>query len=131
MGYKRKPKYIRFTFADDTEYGGLSVTVRTVSLGTLLKIRAASADADEVEVLAGLVADQLVEWNLEEEDGTPIKPSREALLDQDVDFLMAIVTEWNATVAGVSAPLERPSTGGESSPEVSIPMAPLSESLAS
>lgn len=131
MGYKRKPKYIRFTFADDTEYAGLSVTVRTVNLRSLLKIRAASAEADDVEVLAGLVADQLVEWNLEEEDGTPIAPSREALLDQDFDFLMAIINEWNATVAGVSAPLEQPSTSGGKSLEASIPMETLSGSLAS
>lgn len=136
MGYVRK-KTFRIRFADGHEFDGLEVRMRSVSVGRLLKllpmietldgIAAANKPevAAEIEEVFREFADLIDSWNIEDEDGTPVPVTFEALMDQDLRLVIAIVQQWVEHVAGVPAPLDGPSPSGEPSLEASIPMEPL------
>ncbi|MFE2382210.1 hypothetical protein [Streptomyces misionensis] len=127
MGCKRVPKHYRLKFVDG-DYEGLEVTMRSVSIG---EMRAAQGHEDGFDGLFGLVASHMVAWNREDEDGSSLPPTAESLTDESPALIHLIIDKWTSAVAGVSAPLEQPSNSGGSAPEESIPMAPLSPSLAS
>lgn len=131
MGYTRNPKVYRITFADDTEYAGLEVVLRSLTTGQIIAVRRSDDDEDSVERMTALMADRIVSWNLENEDGTPVPPTLESIKGEDHDMTMAIIQKWTDAVSGVPAPLEQPSTSGGESLEASIPMETLSESRAS
>lgn len=131
MGYKRNPKVYRLKFADG-DYEGLEVAVRSISMGQLIKFRTGGDDEkDATEEMVELLAERIVEWNLEDETGTPIPPTLDAMKAEDSDFIMAIINQWTDAVAGVKAPLDETSNSGVTSPVASIPTEALSPSLAS
>ncbi|TVZ96525.1 hypothetical protein [Streptomyces sp. BK340] len=131
MGYKRNPKVYHLKF--EGEYDGLEVRVRSLSMGQLIAARTDNDDGgrDGTEAMVELLAERLVDWNLEDEDGAPVPPTLDAIKGEDHDMIMAIITQWTNAVAGVPAPLEQPSPAGETSPVASIPTEALSPSLAS
>lgn len=131
MGYKRNPKVYHLKFQD--EYDGLEVMVRSLTMGQLIKARSGKGDdgKDGTEELVELLAERLVSWNLEDENGTPVPPTLDAIRGEDNDLVFAIINHWTDAIGGVKAPLPESSPSGEPSPAVSIPMEPLSESLAS
>lgn len=134
MGYKRNPKVYNLKFGEDTEYPGLEVQVRSLSMGQLIAARTGKDDddgKDGTEALIELLADRIIGWNLEDEDGTPVPTTLEAMKGEDSDLIMAIVDQWTDAVAGVKAPLDGTSNSGEISPVASIPTETLSSSLAS
>lgn len=132
MGYKRNPKVYRLTFAEDTDYPGLEVQVRTLSLGQLLAIRAkGQAGEDATSGMVDLFADRLVAWNLEAEDGTPVPATREAVEAEDDDMILAVINRWQEAMAGVPAPLDSGSPSGPPSAVESMLTEIPSESLAS
>jgi hypothetical protein len=126
-GYRRERKVYNLTYAD---HPGLKVKAKSVSTEQFLRITELSDAKDftpEIakELLANF-AEVLVSWNLEAEDGTPVPCTAAGLLGEDFDFVMEILNGWMDAVAGVSAPLAQPSTGGSPSPVESIPMDVLS-----
>lgn len=135
MGYKHQIPRIDVTFDESHEYHGFEVTLRKLKLGEWLEITGMGGDeapgvrhvGDQLERMA----DKLVAWNLEDEDGNPVPTTAEAVLDQDRDLMIAILNAWLDGLTGVSAPLEQSSPDGAPSLVESIPMAPLSESLVS
>lgn len=140
MGYKRK-KTFKLTWADG-EFEGLEVRVRSMSverfleLGPLLEALdmdgLGTKEMGELRELFREFSTVLVDWNLEDEDDDSAVPcTTEAFLGQDIRFVNEVISRWAEHIAGVSAPLERPSPSGEPSLEVSLPMEPLSPSLAS
>jgi hypothetical protein len=131
VGYKRNPKVYRLRFQG--EYDGLEVMIRSLSMGQLIKNRTGANEEgrNATEDLVELLAKQLISWNLEAEDGTPVPPTLDAIQAEDNDLIFAIINRWMEAVQGVPAPLPESSPSGEPSPVESIPMAPLSESLAS
>lgn len=132
MGYKRNPKVYNLRFQDG-DYTGLEVQVRSLSMGQLIAIRTGKDEdgKDATEGVVELLAERIVGWNLEDEDGTPVPPTLEAIKAEDHDLIEAIIEQWTTVVAGVKDPLPESSPSGEPSPVVSIPMEPLSESLVS
>jgi|ERR1044072_567283 hypothetical protein len=64
-------------------------------------------------------------WNLEE-DGIPVPPTYEGLMDQDMEFVVALVFAWMDGQVGTPGELGKDSNDGGRSVEVSIPMEPLS-----
>ena len=76
-------------------------------------------------------ADYLQSWNLDDDDDQPVPCTYEGLATQDFDFVMAIMMAWMSAIASVAAPLAGPSPSGGTSPEASLQLASLSESLAS
>lgn len=114
MGYKRNPKVYNLAFGEDTDYPGLEVRVRTLSMGQLLKVwaGATSKGSDTYE----LFVERLVGWNVEDENtGEPVPATREAVEAEDDDLINAIIKAWIKEVMGVSAPLESDSSGGGTS----------------
>lgn len=139
MGYKRK-KTFKLTWADG-EFEGLEVRVRSMSVERFLELGPLLESADlgsfSTEDIASMrdmfreFATVLVDWNLEEEDtDDPVPCTFDGFMGQDIKFVSEIVSKWAEHIAGVSSPLEQPSPSGGPSLEASMPMEPLSESLA-
>lgn len=132
MGYQRKRKTYSLTF-EGTDYDGLTVRIRGASVeqyARALRLQnVAEENEDSIRELLGLFAEALIDWNLEDEQGAPVPTTLQAVLDEDLEMVLAMVSGWLGAIGGVPAPLEQSSPGGGPSPEVSIPMAPLSASL--
>jgi len=144
-GYKRPKKIYRLVFADP-EMEGLEVRARSTSMGDyqlimrlMMKLRqnpeVVEEDLDTIDDMLGQFAKVLVSWNLEvdtEVNGRtvtqPVPATKDGLLDQDIDFVMAIIDAWTDAVGGVDPELGKDSTSGGSFPEVTIPMELLSTS---
>lgn len=131
MGYERNPKVYHLKFQDG-EYAGLEVRVRSLSMKQLLTIRTGNGEEgkDGTETAVRFLAERIIDWNLTDQ-GVPVPTTLDAILDEDDDFVLAIINKWTTAVSGVSAPLPESSPSGEPSPVASIPMEPLSENLAS
>lgn len=68
-------------------------------------------------------------WNLQDGDAgcvVDIPPTYEGLMEQDMQFQLALVFAWLDGVVGTPGELGKDSTDGGHSAEASIPMAPLS-----
>ncbi|MFI1728180.1 hypothetical protein ACH40E_02855 [Streptomyces acidicola] len=127
MGYRPPRKIYKLDFAG-TEYDGLAVSMRGLTVGEELEVDSLRAeDGGErrfFEMLTGL----LVDWNVEDEHGQPVPATFEGVCTQDSAMVMAILNALQAVTSGVPDPLPQSSPSGEPSPEVSIPMEPLSPS---
>lgn len=114
-------------------------------------------DLGALDELFGRFAKVLVSWNLEDDarecngcqkrwfdlgeticfwcgkedwvavEDAPVPATKAGLLDQDPEFVMAIVNAWTSAVGDVGADLGKDSTNGAKFPEVSIPMELLSK----
>lgn len=128
MGYKRKPKVYRLEFTDP-EFEGLVVRTRSLPLGEFMELSGADAATGEgTQKMMRAFARALVEWNLEDELGEPVKPSYDGIMAQDLDFITALITAWMDAIASVSPNLPRGSNSGGTSLEASLPMESLSPS---
>lgn len=132
MGYRHKRKRIEVRFEDDHPNAGFEAVLRGTTLGGYLALRGIG-EVDESDIADQLrrMSESLISWNLEEEDGTPVPITPESMYVQDKDLMLALANAWMDGLAGISAPLEQSSTGGEQSLEASLPMEPLSQSQAS
>lgn len=133
MGFKRRT----YTLTFEGDFEGLEVVTKPMSVETWLYLTGQSEDADDQTEKTSaergaegirLFADALVSWNLEEEDGTPVPTTREAIHDQEMKMIDTIVGAWTNAAAKVADPLPETSSDGEQSLEASIPMATPSES---
>lgn len=128
MGYRPKRKIFNLDFTG-TEHDGLHATVRGVSTGQALDIEAARADGsdDAIRGMLELIAEQLIEWNVEDPDtGEPVPANLDGVRALEIGLNLAIVNAWLTAMAGVPAPLESGSTSGEPSLVASIPTETLS-----
>lgn len=139
MGFRVQRKAYRLVFKG-TELDGLEVTMRSLSTGQLIELEevrlaarapGASAAESKSKRAVEMMADALISWNAEDEDGTPLPPSMAGLMAQDIDFLNAIQDAWIAAINGVPGPLSETSSDGAPSLEESIPMDVPSPSLTS
>src|SRR4051812_12567991 len=95
---------------------GAVVKLRSTTAGKVIEMRAADAAG-----LAALLADHVLEWNLEDTDGQPLPVTAEAILGgMEEVVLAAIIREWYKAATGVTAPLDGPSTDSGPSLELSI-----------
>lgn len=127
-GYRRERKAYNLTFAD---HPGLKVKARSVSAEKFLELTElteAEFTPTVAKEMMTTFSEVLISWNLQDEDGTPVPCTPEGLLGEDWDFVMEILNGWMDAVAGVSAPLEQPSTAGSPFLVESIPMDVLSPS---
>ncbi|SEO83567.1 hypothetical protein [Actinacidiphila rubida] len=130
-GYKRNPKIYLLKFDETTDYPGLEVQVRTLSMGQLVQVWTGEGDGSSAATFEMFV-ERLVGWNLEDEvTGEPVPITREAIEAEDDDLVNAIIKRWTAAVLGVPAPLDGGSnSGGLSAAESALTEIP-SQSLAS
>ncbi|RKN61858.1 hypothetical protein D7231_31795 [Streptomyces klenkii] len=136
MGYKRKRKTINIAFEEGHPFAGLEVRLRGLSLGEYLDL-IGMGEVDRSAVSDGLkmMSAALLSWNLEDEEtGEAVPATAEAVYAEDQEMMLAVMNAWiDALRGGVrqGSPLPESSPAGEPSPAVSIPMEPLSGSLAS
>lgn len=131
MGFRKKTKPVVLVFAGDPDLDGLEVHVKGKTLGEYLEI----VGLTESEIYGPALVRQLEEfakglisWNLEEEDGSPVPATRDAVFALDKDMALKIATRWFERLEGVvDAPLPESSPAGEPSQVASIPTETLSE----
>ena len=122
MGYRHKAKTFTLVF-DDPELEGLQVRVGSLSLAEL--------QDDDLQIYEAF-AEQLISWNLEYEDGTPVPQTLEAIESYpDVEFISTLTKAWLDAATGVDDDLGKDSPSGKPFPVASIPMETLSENQAS
>jgi hypothetical protein len=124
-GFRRDKPLYRLKFEAD-EFAGLEVTAKSLPLRELfefqqLQIQAAE-DPAAAEKIFRKLTDIIVSWNLLGDDDEPLPVSYDALAEQDMPFVMAIVEAWMGTMAGLPNHSSGSSNGGETSLELSIPM---------
>ncbi|MFJ5984304.1 hypothetical protein [Lentzea sp. NPDC092896] len=138
MGFVRQRPILVLDF-EGTELDGLTVRAERCSIADYIAIgnaiqRPTSSLDDfgrDIAELQELVIPRLIEWDLEEEDGTPIPLTAEYIVQQDKQFQLDLFNAYRYGNVLVPRPLGKPSDSGEPSPEESIPMDVLSESLPS
>lgn len=138
MGFRKQEDHYRLNF-DGTKLDGLTVTMRSVDIGTLLDFaelaelgkNLTSDNVAKVRELFEAVAGNIVEWNYEAADGTPVPPTYDGVKTLGLPEAILLLREWVNAMANVPDPLEQPSRAGSTSPVVSLPMEPLSPSRAS
>jgi hypothetical protein len=155
MGHRIKRKVFLLKFEEGSDLDGATVRVRSVPFGTFLSMvglagAASSAisesstpeeilsviDSEDVASMGRLMSGfgkALVDWDLEEEDGTAIPATVEGVLGLDTDVALDLIRPWIQAIQGVrsDSPLSGGSVSGTTTAAVSLPMEPLSESRAS
>jgi hypothetical protein len=133
VGSRRNPTLYKLVFDETTDFPDFEITLRSLSIKKFkeLESRDGESQNDLVVRTACFIAGQMVSWNREDEDGTPLPATEDSLLDEEPKLIFAIVNKWTEAIAGVPAPLDDGSDSGEISPvESSLTELP-SESLAS
>jgi len=99
MGYRptRIPCKLDFT---GTEYDGLEVVTRPMSVLLDVMAGAAKEDADSFRHMAATFAYALESWNVEDDDGQAIPADLDGLLSQDPRFVSAVITAWSVALGG-------------------------------
>lgn len=123
MGFKRSALLLEWP--EDSEFAGLEVRMRRLSLRQLLRIERLSdlrksssteeTEAAMVEML-DIIGKGLLSWNYEDDDGTPVPATRESLDDLDLGLIRALVGAWTKAAAGV--PLASPPSSPTGAPDL-------------
>lgn len=122
MGFTARRRTYQLPLGDD--FAGLEATVSSVSIGEYLKLSGLSGEPVGITYAVEQFLANLVDWNLEDEDGKPIPTSQAG--EQDKELVFALTSAWVSSLHGVPAPLEPSSPAGEPSLEESMPMETLS-----
>lgn len=132
MGYKRKTKIYDLDFAG-TEQDGLEIRIRGLNLDQIntMQTDQLGNSPEGRRRLMAFFAEQLINWNMEDDDGQALPPTLDSIRTLDFEEFDSIIGAWGTAVAGVDAPLPQTSADGQPSVEASIPMAPPSDALAS
>jgi hypothetical protein len=116
MGFRLNRTYVLHF---EGAMAGAEIKLRSTNVATVMKLR----ESNDVAEIVGMLADHVVEWNLEDEKGEPLPFTADAILHElEESMVAAIVREWFKAAIGVTAPLDGPSTSGGPFPEASIPM---------
>lgn len=108
MGYRRQRRVLHLVFAEPSAYAGLEVKVRAMSFGDFYAYTGLERDQQE------MLAEHLVSWNVEDEDGTPVPATLEGIRSREVDEIKAIKRAWTDAMTEVPEgdPLALSSTSG-------------------
>lgn len=125
MGYRPKRKIYNLDFTG-TDYEGLEVKLRGMTVGEELELDDLRGKDDFGRKVFEMTTRLLVEWNVEDDQGVPVPCTFEGVCTQDAGMVMAILDALQTANSGVSDPLPQSSPSGELSPVASIPTEPLS-----
>lgn len=117
MGFRLNRTYKLRWPAGDME--GAEITIRATSTNTSMQLRTVR----DVPEMARLLAEHVIEWNLDGPDDQPLPIEASAILDGLEEVVLAeILRHWYRAAVGITAPLDDGSTSGEPFPVESIPM---------
>jgi hypothetical protein len=142
MGSRRNPTIIALEYDDSTSYPGLEIKLRSATLDQLFEIADVADLVPEIngnlskEQRAALLrlrdelANRLVSWNREDEQGVPLAPTLANLKDEEPAFVLRIIYDWMDGIQRVPNPLSDGSNGGgqpstPTLPTLDLPMEPL------
>jgi hypothetical protein len=127
MGYRKVPTIHTLDKIEDED--GLIVRVKSIKFGKIRKLmRLTDADesADEsLDEIFSLLLENIVSWNLEDEDGIPVPLSVEGLEDQETDLVMSIIEAWIEKMTGSGESLGKGSPSGVTFPGKPLTMEAL------
>jgi hypothetical protein len=146
VAYTRKPKVFRVSFEEPHPLAGLTLQTKGLSvkefaafglrLGEVAMVERAGTDADQLSELRNLIgaidevkamfADKLIEWDMLEEDGSPVPATLEGVLSLDDDEFFGVVNEWLTAIGGVDDQMGKESAHG-AIPILADSMEPLSQ----
>lgn len=107
MGFRLDRRYV---LEFEGAMAGAEVVIKATSIGTVLKLREIN-ELDDLSELASLLADHIVEWNFEDENGETLPITAEAILaNVESVVLVRIAREWYKAATGVTAPLDSPTS---------------------
>ena len=108
---------------------GLNVRVKSIKFGRVRKLLALLEEDGNDTVLLDesldLLSGAIVSWDLLEEDGTLIEPSREAIEDLEFDEVMEIINKWLEQMTGPDKDLGKGSASGGTFPGQPLTMEAL------
>ncbi len=94
--------------------------IRSTSTATMLALREMTEDT---KAMVKLLADHVVEWNLETAAGEPLPITADFIMEELEEPVIAeILLQWYRAATGITAPLDDGSTNGAQFPVESIPM---------
>jgi hypothetical protein len=151
MGFKRGTYLLTF---DDPRLEGLEIRARGASVAEVATVMGLAylagkdvtkEDMAELDILFRLFAgcpqlctwahedragqhyvSKIISWNLEDDDDTPVAPSYEQLVSEEMAFQVSTVMNWLDAVLGTPGELGKDSSSGGPLAEESIPMETLS-----
>lgn len=125
MGYIKVPRIYDLEFEGDRE--GLVVRMKGIKFGKvrrLLSVLGGDQDADlsdeDIETVFSELLDNIVSWNMEDEEGVPIPVTRESLEDEEFRDILDIFGKWLEVLTGPSDDLGKDSASGATFP-VALP----------
>lgn len=129
MGFRPERTHYKLVFADP-EWSGFECVMTSMSMDmfilsaslTQLSAEDIARQPKVIDRLFTSVAECMVDWNLENQHGDPVPPTKDGLYSQDLDFIMKIAAAWGQAVAAVPDPLSKDSNSGVPCPEESLPM---------
>ncbi len=131
MGFQRKRKIYKLDFSE-TEYEGLEVEVSGLTTGEYLDFLVLSSGAEgtgnnssETQEMLTMLANHIVSWNLEDENGNAVPISFEGLKTNELSLNMLMVDSWVQAISGVSNDTGKESLPGSNPLVESIPMETL------
>lgn len=131
--FKRKLNTITINVAGE-DYEGLQIVMRKLKISDYANLiplinKADSADETNLEEIQGLMegigntlADFIVSWNMEDEDG-PVPVSE--IAKEDLELVFNVFQGWIQGQVGVEAELGKDSRSGETSPMPNLVMEAL------
>jgi hypothetical protein len=135
MGFKPERTIYRLNFSG-TFLDGLLIRVGSLTVAEYNEMlsKGSSGTADEAMAanrwVAQLFLDRLVEWNLENQDGTPTPKTVEGLQAQERPVVTGIINAWQIAMVNIPAPLSQSSSdGGLLDQEESLGLGDQSQSL--
>ncbi len=127
MGHRKIPTV--YTLDDIEGEEGLVVRIKSLRVGKLRKlIRAVESDegvSDSLDEFIELIAENLVSWTLEDENGVPVPADLSGVEDLEMDVLMGILSAWLGKLTGVDKELGKDSSSGEKFPGQLVTMEAL------
>lgn len=140
MGFTPKKTIYRLDF-EGTDLDGAEVRMRASSLGLafdvvgLIGVDEDNATPEDIErALQQYVelADHLVSWNLDDDNGDPLPADLEGLKTLEIRYVRMIAEAWQRAQVDVPGPLPSGLSNGQQPPDLlGIPMATIPASLAS
>lgn len=105
-------------------YEGAEIRVRlNVPLETWFRVQAFLEEAKtDAEKAIGLLAELLVSWNLQDEQGNDLPANREGIGQMYPDLLLLTLVQWYQAASEPSGPLASASVNGSTLVEASTPM---------